>query len=277
MFNKEAIQELAKAQAITAAMEAVGNESESIVALPDTFKIHDLEPFLLLRRRQRATMTTQTLADFSTYVAAQRETGTSVFVSAEGMRAIAVLNLGTPTSPGHCDHLAIYAPPKTAPYTAMTQVANGYGMAQLKLAEFLEDWSDFCGAETYGEDGETVPMTLKKAVQAIRRISIDSSKKQESTVGQHTVELSVFEKVAANAKDQPLPAVITFKCIPHLDLKERTFKLRLGLITGDKPALTLRVVNAERHVEEMGQELCALVRGAIGDTPVIAGWFAATR
>ena len=57
------------------------------------------------------------------------------------------------------------------------------------------------------------------------------------------------------------------------DLAERTFVLRLSILTSDKgPSLVLRIQNLEAHVEEMGQQLCALVFEAInGAMPVLMG------
>ncbi len=36
-----------------------------------------------------------------------------------------------------------------------------------------------------------------------------------------------------------------FKCVPFEGLKERPFKLRLSIITGDRPVLVLRIIQLE--------------------------------
>lgn len=271
MFDKDAIKELAQAQAITAAANAVVNAIKpeiSIVALPDDFQVHDLEKYLPNRRRARGTMNTSIVADFSEYAAAHGEEGASVFVDAESMKAKAVLNLGTPDDPGHADSLAVYAPKKTAALLAM-QNNCGTPQKQQSIAEFLEDWAPHITCR-----GDEEPISIKQAIAAVRRITIESAKKLEATVGSLSKTRSAMESVTASSVE-PIPTFIDFKCVPYLDLAERTFTLRLGILTGQAvPMLVLRMQAGERHLEEMAQELAQLVRKAIGDAmPVHIGTY----
>lgn len=49
-----------------------------------------------------------------------------------------------------------------------------------------------------------------------------------------------------------------------MGLPERTFIMRVGVITsGQKPALTLRIMKLEEHKEQMAQELVMLIRDGI--------------
>lgn len=50
-----------------------------------------------------------------------------------------------------------------------------------------------------------------------------------------------MESVEAKTKDI-MPVAFEFKCIPFEGLKERPFKLRMSIITGDRPTLVLRIV-----------------------------------
>jgi uncharacterized protein YfdQ (DUF2303 family) len=65
------IEALRASQAITAANEALAqapHASLGVAALPaDEFKLHDLEPYLPLRRRARGTFATQFVAPFAQY------------------------------------------------------------------------------------------------------------------------------------------------------------------------------------------------------------------
>ncbi|STF30642.1 CPS-53 (KpLE1) prophage protein [Escherichia coli] len=45
-----------------------------------------------------------------------------------------------------------------------------------------------------------------------------------------------------------------FKCVPFEGLKERPFKLRLSIITGDRPVLVLRIIQLEAVQEDMANE-----------------------
>jgi uncharacterized protein YfdQ (DUF2303 family) len=52
--------------------------------------------------------------------------------------------------------------------------------------------------------------------------------------------------------------------------------MRLGIITSDKPAVTLRIVNREQHDEDMAAELKNKVRAATtGPVVVLVGDYSA--
>lgn len=268
MFDQPAIKELNKAQAIAAAANAVTAQVETLVALPDDFKLHDLETYLALRRRARGVMSTESLPDFAHYVEAHAEEGASVFVDAESMAATAVLNLGTPDEPGHADNRAKLALRKTAAYTSLKAHANGSSLSQAKAAEFLEDWSDLI--HCYAENEE---MRTAQAIAAVRDITIEAARKVESQEQQLSASKSSLESVTAKSK-HTLPTHIYFKCVPFSGLAERTFVLRLGIQTGnDKMGVVLRIVKQETHDEEMAQEFASKVSASLEKTeyPVLVG------
>lgn len=255
MLTKEAFQELFLTQAIYQANQALEKQDQTnaLVSLPKDYNVHDLEKFLPHRRRQRGTMNTPVAAHFARYVHAKAEPGAGVFVNQDSMRAIAVLNAGTVQDPGHGDNLAIYAPPTTAAYDALRSI-NNVPLSQQTAAEFMEDW---IGHLTFFHENET--LAPNKAVAAVRRISIENLKKVESSEQQLSQSKGVLESVTASSVEQ-LPTFIYFKCVPHLGFTERTFVMRLGIVTGgDKPRLTLRMVKQELHQEEMADELVAIV------------------
>lgn len=240
----------------------------SVIALPENFKTHDLESYLPHRRRARGEMLTSSIFSFSEYASTHATEGASVFVDPDAMRAKAVLNLGTSEIPGHADNMAIYAPDKTAAYSALLAITR-QPQKQSDMAEFLEDWPDLI--ECFNDAG---PVNIKQATAAVRKITIDSARRIESEEQQLGATRSAFESVQASSKE-PLPTTIYFKCTPYADLSERVFVLRLGVLTGEKaPSIVLRVVKAEQHKEEMATELSKLVAEALaGDLPVLIGTY----
>jgi uncharacterized protein YfdQ (DUF2303 family) len=75
---------------------------------------------------------------------------------------------------------------------------------------------------------------------------------------------------------ETLPTYVYFTCEPYHEFEERTFVMRLGIRTTDKPAITLRIVNREQHDEDMAAELRAKVDAAITDgLPVLVGDYSA--
>lgn len=272
MFDKSAIDALSQAAAINQAISAVAsgmNTARGAAALPAEFKLHDLEQFMPARRRARGSMDTSSIKDFAAYVSAHQEPGAAVFVSSKAMVANAVLNLGTPTTPGHADNRAQFAPRATAAFTALGQVANGGALSQTTVAEFLEDWSHL--VECFHDAEKLEP---KRAVAAVRNITIEGLKKVDATEQQLSASKSTFEQVTASSKET-LPTYIYFKCVPYHEFEERTFVMRLGIRTSDKPAITLRIINREQHDEDMAAELRAKVDEAItSGVPVLVGDYA---
>ena len=251
---KEAITALQEGTSITAANSSIS--VEDISALPSDYALHDLEKYMHARRRVRGTMTTRVLASFAAYCVLHGEAGAAVFIAPEDMAATAVLNLGNPEQPGHADNLAKLTLKKTAAYQALTQHANGTGYKQAVIAEFLEDWTEY--VKCFNDAG---PVNTPQAIAAIRKLTIESIRKLESSAQQLGTSMSAFESVQASSADL-LPTTIYFNCQPYADLQSHEFVLRLGVLTsGDKPTVNLRIVKDDLHQEEMAAELAALIEG----------------
>jgi uncharacterized protein YfdQ (DUF2303 family) len=254
-MDASAIEAIQKAEATTAAANSIRGAltytaCAGAAALPNDFAVHDLEKFMPTRRRMRGTMRTQSLEAFCDFVKAYAEIGATVFVSPETLTATAVLNLGTPASPGHADMRAILEAKDTAAHAALRAAAK-MPMTQMAAAEFVEDWADHITCKA--SDGNTI--ATPKVVGALRKLTIESLKRVESEQQQLRATTSSFEDVQAKSAD-PLPATIDFKCQPAVFLRDRTFTLRLGILTGEKaPAIVLRIIKAEQHQEEMAYEM----------------------
>lgn len=261
---RESITATAVHQAVT---DAVITEL-GVTALHEDVKVHDLEHMLPSRRRARGTMSTAYVAPFAQYAIAYADSGAAVFVDAEHMAATAVLDLGTKETPGHADHRAKLQPSKTSTYAALLNI-NGRAQSQQQLAEFVEDWGITAQMKFFNSEGE---IQMGKALAAIRRITVENLRKVDSEEQQLSANRTAFESVKATSQE-PIPTTIYYACKPYADLAERNFVLRLSILTSDKgPSLVLRIQNLEAHVEEMGQQLAALVFSAIsGAMPVLLG------
>lgn len=248
---------------ISQASEAVEKAlaGNAMAALPSDFVWKDLESILPTRRRARGSMETTFVPPFVQYVLTHKEAGACVFVDFPRKEVTAVLNLGTPESPGHADNEAIFKPKATAEYDALSII--GYGsIGQKKAAEFIEDWRDCITCYANGEAINTA-----HAIAAIRNVTIEALEKMESVVEQLGESRTTFESVKATSK-HTLPQFIHFTCRPYDMLQSRTFVLRVGMQTGDKyPSLRLTLVHKEVHEQEMADELAAVVREAFAKTP----------
>jgi len=266
MIDKDAIEALQLSEAITAANNNVG--ASFVTALPDGFRLHDLEKHQTNRRRAIGVMKTNALPDFATYVEAHAEIGATVFVNAQAMSATAVLNLGVPEEPGQADNLAVLEARRTAAFSALQHIANGQPRSQQEIAEFLEDWPSMVSC--FNDEGTISPA---KAIAAVRKVTIEAMRKMENTEKQHAASRSAFESVQATSTE-PLPTLVYFETVPYHGLASRLFVLRLGVRTsGDKPTITLRVQNLEQHEEEMANELAELVSTTVKTTAVLLGTY----
>lgn len=248
------------------------DENMPLLALPDNFSRHDIEGYLPHRIRARGNMVTPYLNDFVAYASTHKEAGASVFVDADSIRATAVLNLGTPEEPGHADQLATLAPKRTAAYEALRN-ATDRPQSQREIAEFLEDWLHCWAAKHYEED-----LPQGQALLAIRNLTIEAALKHDHKEESLSASRSTFESVKASSVHK-LPSTITFKCKPYPDLAERTFNLRLSVLTTEsKPRFQLRIAALEEHTEQMATEFSVLIRAAAeGQIPVLIGSYAKSR
>ena len=264
----EAIKNSHAITAVAAALNGALDDGSGVTALHHEFTLHDLESYLPNRRRPRGTMATRFIAPFVEYALAHADEGATVFVNPDNMTATAVLDLGTVIAPGHADNKAQLTPNTTAAYAALLQITAG-PRSQQDVAEFLEDWAD--QAKCLNGDTEIkVPL----AIAAVRKITIESAQRVESEEQSLSATRSAFESIKASSQD-PLPTTIHFTCPPYADLRERTFVLRLSILTGDKaPKLVLRVQKLETHIEEMANELVIHISNAIGpELPVLVGTY----
>lgn len=255
MFDAAAIREIAKGDAIHAANAHLACETTRSLIVPDDFKVVSYEHAMPLRNRPRGNMKTSAIGDFVAYAVVNAEEGAGVFIDPDSLRAVAVLNLGTPIAPGHADNTATLVLDQTAAYQSLMQHASGNPLSQKSVAEFFEDWQDHMSFKD--QDGNSI--TPPKAVAAIRKISIEAAKKVESEEQSLSATKSAFESVKATSTEA-IPTHITFSCMPFYGLQGRTFVMRLSVLTGGAaPAFALRIIKFEQHRQDMAAELVSVV------------------
>lgn len=270
MFTKDTLELLQQAKAIAQANDDAGATERGLVALPETFKLQDLEQYLTYRRRARGNFSTPFVASFARYLINHADmNNTTVFVDPQKLGAVAVLNLGTSEAPGHADNTATLDLQLSAPYQALLRAARG-PLSQRVLAEWMEDWAPHIKCSDEAGD-----IDLRKAIGAVRRISIESMRKQESEQQSLSETRSALESVKATSKD-PLPTRIQFSCQPAAELSMRTFEARVSISTsGNDPTLTLHLIRTEEHAEQMSEELLERIKSELAEQalPIVIGTY----
>ncbi|WP_444933642.1 DUF2303 family protein [Microbulbifer sp. JTAC008] len=252
-MDQSAVKEIQKSQT-AAILEAALLEKDlqkPVLAAPADFKLHDLESYLPGRTRLRGVMHTIALLDFISYsLNHQKGKDSACFVDPERMSAETIFNLGNDIVPGHADFSAEIKLVKTAEYKALLDI-NGHKLSQKQLAEFMEDYAE--NIVCYSPDGQIIP--ISEAVAAVRRLTIEASRKADYEVQDFKSSRSDLENIEARS-EKTLPAGFKFECVPYNDLSIRTFDLRLSVITGrEAPTLSVRIKRLEAAQEDMGREL----------------------
>jgi uncharacterized protein YfdQ (DUF2303 family) len=223
-------------------------------------KVVSIENLQKGRSRFRGTMLTSVLSEFVAYV--RRHTGGHGFIDPKQVKATTFLNLGTPDDPGHADWKAVLQLDPTAAYAALLSV-EGRSLLQRELVEWIEDWSANLSAV---KDGESIAITA--ALTAIREVTIESKKSATNTDRDFGASRSSLEEIEAKAKGG-MPSHLLFQAVPYLGLQAREFRLRISVLTGDKPALVLRIVGKEQAQEEIAQEFKAKLLEEIDDAATL--------
>ena len=263
-LNGDAISKIADLTISSVRLEAVENMPCPAVAVPNGLDIVSLEEYQGGRYRFRGSLKTTSITDFVKYSIGYSSTeGVRCFINAEDMSAKTIFNLGTIDNPGHADNSAMISLKQTSPFSALLYTHNRR-QTQKELAEWLEDWKDYLSA--FDSDGNE--LSIKQAVGAVRRITIESSRSSDHEDSDFSANRSLMESVEAKSKDV-MPAIFQFKCTPYDDLQERTFKLRYSILTSnDMPTLVLRIVQLENEEEQIAIEFRDLLSSKFEGTQI---------
>ena len=255
-MDKTAIEQIQKSAHIPELLKQVAEShpEATIAVLPHDYDIKNLERYMPYLNRYRATMGTDSLADFVEYVGEFEQEGSHCYISTTNMKAQIVFDLGTLDHPGHQEHKASLSLTKTAAYMALLHVSDSR-MSQKDLSEWIEDWAENIAAY----DTEDNPMEAKAAAAAFRRMTIEQVRKIESEVQSYSANMTAMERIEAQSKDT-MPGGFTFTCTPYNGLSEYTFDVRISVLTGnDKPTLSLRIRQFEIQKEKMTTEFKELL------------------
>jgi uncharacterized protein YfdQ (DUF2303 family) len=220
------------------------------------------------RSRFRGAYSTTVLGEFISYVSDANPDGTTCFVDAEAMSAQAIMNLGDATTPGHADWTASLKLKPSAPFAAALK-RDGVACSQRELAEWIEDWLPHMGA--IGPAGTVMEMAT--AVRAIREITISQKKDQTHGDRDFGASKSSMEEIEAKSRFV-LPSKLMFICTPYIGFNEIELSMRVSVITGDTPKMTLRIIGLEQVIEDLALEFRNMLSSGLkGLMPVCVGTF----
>src|SRR5690606_26911041 len=145
----------------------------------------------------------------------------------------------------------------TAAFSALLKNVD-VALSQREAIEFFEDWLHLI---TFYAEADVLSNSL--SINSLRTLTIDSARKAETTTAHLSDSTSTFEQITASSKET-IPEFVYFETVPYEGLAERTFVLRLSILTGgSQPVIKLRVRHWEQHQEEMAEELATKVTHAL--------------
>lgn len=250
-MDKTAIEQIQKVAHLPEIIDHLVNTETHIpvAPLPSGVSIESLEAYMENASRFRMKYKTTSISDFVRYCIKHDTPGATCFVDAQDMDAVAIIDLGTTEVPGHKSNKAVLSLHKTAAYHSLLKVNSGK-LRQKTASEFIEDWADDIIA--YTQEGDT--MTPMQAARSLQDLTIEAAREVNSKVSDFGASMSAMEKIEAKNQSM-LPAEIRFTCVPYHGLKERTFKLRVGIITSEeKPMVSLRLTQLEAVEECIAEE-----------------------
>lgn len=225
-------------------------------------KVVSLEHLDASRSRFRGRFGTSQLAEYVSYLKAN--TGGIGFIDPKSPNATVYLNLGDTENPGHGDWTASLALDPTAGYAAILAV-EGKRLSQRELVEWIEDWVPQLSAK-YGEQAEAVG--IGQALLAIRNLTISAKSDVTHTDKDFGASRTALEDIEAKAAGG-IPTHLVFRTVPYTGFTEREFRLRISVISGEKPALTLRIVSKEAVGEDIAREFKSLLLSDVGDAATL--------
>ena len=249
-MDKTAIQQIQESANIPKIIEQCDvNNDMPLAVVPDSMSIQSLEKYMPTAGRYRLNFETGSIGDFILYNKLHDQQGATCFVDAETMSAKSIFDLGTVDAPGHKENTSQLHLKKSPSFETICKLI-GVHFSQTTASNFIEDWSDNMDIRTEG--GTTI--TPLQAALALQNMTIETAKEDNSKVHDFGKSQSTMERIEAKCHEL-MPAEIHFRCWPYIGLSERTFTLRINILTGyDCPMIVFRIVRLESTQEDIANE-----------------------
>ena len=246
------------------------NETFSpVAAMPEHFKVVDLEQYEEFRTGFRARFVTHLIHSFVRYHGNPTATISPVFVDPERATAKVIFDLGSSSEPGHCRNTAELALKKTAAFVAFESLFSRSDIDQRKLAEWLEDWREYISA--VGSDGSYID--VKQTINTVRKVTIEGVRKSDSSEENFSSSRSTLESITARSEAGELPSVLIFRAEPFHGLSTRDFRFRISIRTGgEKVSFGAFRIQEGVDSEEIGNDFCEILKEKLPpETNIVIG------
>lgn len=256
-----------RSEAITEQLNQIVHDGAHVIALPDGFRIENLERFEAQRYHPRGHYSTSDYRDLLAYAKAREAdfSGSALFIDPDEMIARIIFDYDG--GRGHGNNTARYDAETTPLYGALRRICRKELTSQKELVQLLEDWADDITA--HDKDGE--PLPTNSAVALLSSLTVEKAKRLKQTQGDWEHERTVSEQAALKAEGKMVAELRITDELYTGTTEKNTVCARLSLVVADdKFALKLRLVGEEKHNRAKAQEMRAMAENAL-QMPVYNG------
>lgn len=233
-------------------------------AMPDHFKLRDIEPLEETPRRFRGTFRTSSLGAFEQYLSlwnakeqdADCPINATMFVDDKTDNALAILTFGTLRVPMWQDCQAVLTPKYTPLYQALMKIGGGI-LSQRAAASFVDDWG--FALQFARPDGSFAPWELVR--QEIADLTVEKVRTVRSQEAAFNRALSSAEKLAIGPQGtgSAFPTKMVVECCPYDGLQPRRIEYRIeGHDTNGMPGISISQIGLAALSESLSNEFLAL-------------------
>lgn len=212
---------------------------ESLLQVPTSATIEDIEKYMPKRRNFRVCFTAHDIPALIDYIRANINQSDSplIFISPESLEVEAVYDW---RDNGHCRQKCKLVAPKSPEYKQYLKLIDRSSFGQRLAVQFVEDWSH-CLSD---------PSLLLKC---LRSIDIKAKKEQSSEVKNLSANQSVMQSVELANDEMPEEVIMTFT--PSESLTPVEAKLRIVLhFDDDVPSIKFMPVRPDVVQQQIAQD-----------------------
>ncbi|MCU7917101.1 MAG: YfdQ family protein [Candidatus Thiodiazotropha sp. (ex Epidulcina cf. delphinae)] len=274
-MDKTAIQEI-NAQSALKALNVNLNEQHDIVVIPDGATPVDLVQFTDKRRWFTGKFNSSCLSSFIDYINNNKDTHlplTHIYISTDSMTARAFFDIRHDDgSPGKCEHVATLGMRPTPEMSAIKDLCISDALNQRQLAEWLEEWGEI--VTPFDKDNNDID--LKKAITAIRGMTIESLRKTDSEVGDMNQSRSTIDRIEAKGTAVTVAGFTAhhIMCYDEIATQDITVKLRI-ITTGETVAFKARMLRTQIIEQALRENLSDFIIKATAVSNTYLGEFRA--
>jgi uncharacterized protein YfdQ (DUF2303 family) len=254
-----AIRDMAAAEQVNATLTELSEFITPSIALPNDYKLINLEQFSHAPARFRCTFNTTLIEEFIAYVNNNGTSASGIFVNPIDATAHAIIDLGDHDKPKWGDHLACLNLKKLPEFAKLLDTQDKK-LTQQELIDFAEDWQ----GNIQFIDEKNIDLDFRASINAIRRLTVNATQNNESTVGNFNASQSSMDAIEVKSAGATPPYGFIFLCQPYESFGTVTLICQLRALTDGKTVtLKYRITALEKTINNLGQEFKELLKKAI--------------